>query len=125
IKGLLRRTRRPADPQSWVTLDRQARQCQVRGRRQPVSLTEQECSILAYLMDRPFETVSAKTLMVHALDYPLDLNQSTDAVRRLIGQLRDKLEPDPKAEPCLLRNVPRSCYMWCPSGCSASTNGSG
>lgn len=108
--GLRRRTHRPA-----IRLDPHQRVCRVPGRVEPVPLTEQEHAILDYLVARPYQPVSAKALMVQALDYAAPAVQSTTGLRNLIQRLRRKLEPDPQ-RPQFIRTVHRYGYMLAPYG---------
>lgn len=76
-------------------------------------LTENELSILTYLMARPDQVVSSHELARAALGYGVTEHEARNIVRPHIFRLRRKLEADPK-EPRLIRTVRGRGYLFVP-----------
>jgi two-component system KDP operon response regulator KdpE len=74
-------------------------------------LTENEMSILAYLMGRPDRVVSSRELAHAALGYDVTEQEARTIIRPHIFRLRRKVETDPK-EPRLVRTVRGRGYLF-------------
>jgi DNA-binding response OmpR family regulator len=95
-----------------ITLDSEKRLAVVGGTPPKTSeLTENEMSILAYLLERPEQVISNRELARAALGYDVPENEARSIVRPYIFRLRRKLEPDPK-EPRLICTVRGRGYMF-------------
>lgn len=78
-----------------------------------VELTENESTILAYMMRRPGEILSCRDLACDALGYNVDLQDAQSIVRPHIFRLRRKLEDD-VVEPDLIQTVRGRGYFFPP-----------
>lgn len=92
-----------------VTLDLHRRQAHIAGRAVP--LTPNELDILHFLMLHPDEVFSSEKLFEAVWGY-VPSASSPSVMRWHIGNLRAKLESDPK-HPTVIRTVPRHGYLLC------------
>ncbi len=76
--------------------------------RDGVLLTPTEFDLLYHLMSNAGHVFSSDRLLQEVWDFPYDTG-STDLVRALIKNLREKIEPDPRS-PKYVRTVPRHGY---------------
>lgn len=74
-----------------------------------ILLTPTEFDLLYHLMAHSGQVFSSDRLLQEVWDFPYDTG-STDLVRAHIKNLREKIEPNPRA-PVYLRTVPRHGYM--------------
>jgi len=74
-----------------------------------ILLTPTEFDLLYHLMAHCGQVFSSDRLLQEVWDFPYDTG-STDLVRAHIKNLREKIEPNPRA-PVYLRTVPRHGYM--------------
>jgi DNA-binding response OmpR family regulator len=74
-----------------------------------ILLTPTEFDLLYHLMLHAGHVFSSERLLQEVWDFPHDTG-STDLVRAHIKNLREKIEPNPRA-PTYLRTVPRHGYM--------------
>ncbi len=95
-----------------VTLDSEKRLAVVSGTPpNTAELTENELSILVYLMERPDQVVSNRELARAALGYDVTESEAQSIVRPYVFRLRRKLEADP-GEPRLIRTVRSRGYIF-------------
>jgi DNA-binding response OmpR family regulator len=101
-----------------VTLDCEKRLVVVGDRpARSVELTENEVSILAFLMEHSERVVSSRELARDALGYDVTDPEAQNIVRPHIFRLRRKIEAEPR-EPQLIRTVRGRGYLFSsPSGC--------
>jgi DNA-binding response OmpR family regulator len=78
-----------------------------------VDLTENESTILAYMLRRPGEIFSCRDLACDALGYDVDLHEAQSIVRPHIFRLRRKLDAN-VAEPELIQTVRGRGYFFSP-----------
>jgi DNA-binding response OmpR family regulator len=76
-------------------------------------LTENEVSILAYLMERPDQVISTGELARAALGYDVTAHEARNIVRPHIFRLRRKIEADPQ-EPRLICTIRGRGYLFVP-----------
>lgn len=112
IEALLRRAKGVGSPNSVhefgsVRVNTRSREVLRRG--QPVSLSAKEYQLLCYLLDRPGVIVSRDQLLEEVWGYRAATNTRTVDVH--LGQLRSKLEEDPK-QPRHLLTVHGSGYRF-------------
>lgn len=74
-------------------------------------LTENEISILAFLMKRPDQVISSRELARSAGSYDVTENEARNTVRPHFSRLRRKLEAKPR-EPRLIRTVRGRGYLF-------------
>jgi two-component system KDP operon response regulator KdpE len=95
-----------------VTLDSEKRLIVIGDKpSRSAELTENEMSILAYLMRRPDQVISSRELAHAALGYDVTEHEARTIIRPHIFRLRRKLEADPK-EPRLVRTVRGRGYLF-------------
>jgi DNA-binding response OmpR family regulator len=95
-----------------VTLDSERRLAVVGGTpSRTAELTENEASILAYLMARPDQAISSRELARTALGYDVTEQEAQNIVRPHVFRLRRKLEADPR-EPRLICTVRGRGYLF-------------
>jgi len=114
IKAVLRRvTGRPVEEKatelvaSGLRLDSRTFEVTTREK-DGILLTPTEFDLLYHLMSHAGQVFSSDRLLQEVWDFPYDTG-STDLVRAHIKNLREKIEPNPRA-PTYLRTVPRHGY---------------
>ena len=97
-----------------VVLDSEKRLAVIGGTpSRSAELTENETSIVAYLMVRADEVISSRELARAALGYDVTDHEARNIIRPHIFRLRRKLEANPK-EPRLIRTVRGRGYLFVP-----------
>ena len=117
IEAVLRRSRHQYSQGGGELVHyKDERVCIVPGMSVPIHLTKQENAVLGYLMERPLQPVAATSFMNEALEQLVDGSYlDTTAARKVILQLRRKIEPNPK-EPRFIRTVHQFGYILVPHG---------
>jgi DNA-binding response OmpR family regulator len=114
VQAILRRIERlPAQEAPSVIeaggLSLDMRSFEVTTQEKTVLLTPTEFDLLHHLMANAGQVFSSERLLQEVWDFPFDTG-STDLVRAHVKNLRDKVEPNPRA-PTYLRTVPRHGYV--------------
>jgi DNA-binding response OmpR family regulator len=114
VRAILRRVERAPVQEATSELGAgglvlDTRTFEVTTREKTVLLTPTEFDLLYHLMSHAGQIFSSERLLQEVWDFPYDTG-STDLVRAHVKNLRDKIEPNPRA-PTYLRTVPRHGYV--------------